>query len=190
MIKGFVFKGEFKMSNYNVIYKKSTTINIDTDRYIEKINELFHKNIMIMRAKLESIQHEIWLTDEIEEEAKDIVLKIKENYILEKSLGWKVEVTSILSDILEKLEISFLKVDEMYIDELDRCEELYNLLSCMYPDIEEIIQLKFATSEKNREKNLPTSISNKQSVYNRNKDLFRQINLNINSGQSGYKIAA
>ena len=188
----FVFKGECNMMqiSYNQTQfsqKNDITGDINNDRYIESLLDLFYKNINVMIDKLNKSGHELWPVEDIKEEAKYIISCINENYIIDKDLDWKYQLDNILLNLLQKLELNFIKVNEMFTDELDQCEEIYNLLGFMFPSIEEVIEIKYKNFKKNKTKNLPRGLIDKKFINNTK---FTNIKLNMNVNQEEYDIAA
>lgn len=135
-----------KIEEYENIQLKNNP-RLYLEKFLDDFYDLLEQYINVMNMKLKKNNKNIWDTDEIKQISEEIKVSIREKYIDNQSSSWKFKLISIFNDIFKKLQLAFSQVDEIYEDELDQCEELYNLLDCMFPNIEEIVMIKFKKSK-------------------------------------------
>lgn len=111
--------------------------------YIYKLNNLFKKYKEKLVNILKATNMELWDISDTEEIKDEIILEIKERYININDSKWKTQLNSIFLDIYDKLNYSLANIDELYEDNLLKCEEIYNLMDCMFPQIEEVLKINF-----------------------------------------------
>lgn len=157
-MQGLVFKGELKMNNVGMNYQRIVLVNQNKELQINdscNMNdyyEVFENNFKLVINGLKELQisQNEWDIPFLIEDAKDIMNDIKSEFIDGKELDWKIQLSTIFSELTEKSKSNFLHAQTLYNDPLQRYEQYYDLLSNMFSKAEYLILKKYNQYKTNK----------------------------------------
>ncbi|MCC0783363.1 hypothetical protein IR152_09755 [Clostridioides sp. ES-S-0108-01] len=161
----FVFRGGFNMNTYEIIFRNKSNLDLEQSCYVDNLYDLFAEKIKYVTKTLKNnnIEDEEWDINFIKEEALESVKNIKNEFIIDKALDWRVNLSIIIKELLEKNKTNFRIADEMYDDSMKRSEQYYDLLSNIFDNAEELINIKYRNYKNSKPTNVNQVVNNDNS---------------------------
>lgn len=144
-MNSFIFKGEFTMSDYGTIKIYKSDVGLKETNHINEMYDIFKEYLNYINNVLNQndIDAEEWDLTFVDKEACKTVESIKNKFVEYKSEYWRKELSNILKNIIGKTIESFRIADRMYKDDMEKCEQYYDLLVNIFYDTEEYIKIKY-----------------------------------------------
>lgn len=157
-MQGLVFKGELKMNNIGINYERIVLVNQNKELQINdscnmnKYYETFENNFKLVINDLKElkISPDEWDIPFLIEDAGKMMSDIKCKFIDGKNLDWKIQLSTIFSELTKKSQNNFSHAQTLYEDKLQRCEQYYDLLSNMFSKAEYLISRKYNQYKANK----------------------------------------
>ncbi len=145
----FVYKGEFNMNNYSIMFENKSILDLKQTCYLDGLYNLFTEKIQYVTETLKNnnIEEDEWDIQFIKEDALQSIKKIEEEFITDKTLDWRVNLSTIIKKVLDKSKANFKIADEMYNNPMKKSEQYYDLLSNIFDNLEELICIKYKEYE-------------------------------------------
>ncbi|EJA6562026.1 TPA: hypothetical protein KPF84_001414 [Clostridioides difficile] len=161
----FVFRGGFNMNTYEIMFRNKSNLDLEQSCYVDNLYDLFAEKIKYVTKTLKNnnIEDEEWDINFIKEEALESVKNIKNEFIIDKALDWRVNLSIIIKELLEKNKTNFRIADEMYDDSMKRSEQYYDLLSNIFDNAEELINIKYRNYKNSKSTNVNQLVNNDNS---------------------------
>ncbi|WP_227859591.1 MULTISPECIES: hypothetical protein [unclassified Clostridioides] len=153
------------MNTYEIIFRNKSNLDLEQSCYVDNLYDLFAEKIKYVTKTLKNknIEDEEWDINFIKEEALESVKNIKNEFIIDKALDWRVNLSIIIKELLEKNKTNFRIADEMYDDSMKRSEQYYDLLSNIFDNAEELINIKYRNYKNSKPTNVNQVVNNDNS---------------------------
>lgn len=148
----FVYKGEFNMNNYLIMFENKSILDLKQTCYLDSLYNLFEEKIQYVTKTLKNnnIEEDEWDIQFIKEDALQSIKNIEEDFITDKTLDWRINLSKIIKKVLDKSKANFKIADEMYHNPMKKSEQYYDLLSNIFDNLEELICIKYKEYEISR----------------------------------------
>ena len=138
---------KFDSFDFNVI-----KFNLETENLLDTVYDLYEESIKQVCVYLENknINKEECGIADMDEYALEVKNMIKKKFIDNKKLDWKSYLDTLLSTVYEKYFNNLTIIDDTSSNEDIKYEQYIDILSNMFGNIEEYIEIEYRKFEEKR----------------------------------------